>query len=288
MKIAVVGLGLIGGSMAKAIQSHTDDLVYGTDKMPDVVQQAMETKVIDGALTDETLAACSVVILALYPADTVEWVRENAVKIPKGALVVDCGGVKKYVCDQVQPLAKANGFFFLGGHPMAGIERSGFAFSKDTLFQNASMILTPMPDTDEQLLERARRFFCGIGFAGVTLRTPEEHDRIIAYTSQLAHVLSNAYIKSPTAPYHVGLSAGSFRDMTRVATLNPAMWTELFFENRDNLITEIDALAERLLEYSRALKENDAEGLHRLLEDGVMMKALCDRNDKTQKETATR
>lgn len=282
MKIAVIGLGLIGGSIAKAIKEQTDHTVLGADIVQSVLLRAKLTEAIDDALTEENLPECETVIIALYPEAAVRWLRENAKRIAKHALVVDCCGVKKYVCDRVKDLAVEHGFVFIGGHPMAGRERSGFDFSTSEMFKKASMILTPYADTDIREIERAKKLFLSIGFGRITIRTPEEHDRIIAYTSQLAHVLSNAYIKSPTAPYHSGLSAGSFRDMTRVATLNPTMWVELFFENRDNLITEIDALADRLTEYSRALKENDADALRRLLEDGVMMKALCDRMDGTQ------
>lgn len=282
MKIAVIGLGLIGGSIAKAVKEQTDHTVLGADIVQSVLLRAKLTEAIDAELTEESLPECETVIIALYPEAAVRWLRENAGKIAKGALVVDCCGVKKYVCDRVKDLAEEHGFVFIGGHPMAGRERSGFDFSTGEMFKKASMILTPYADTDIRAIERAKKLFLSIGFGRITIRTPEEHDRIIAYTSQLAHVLSNAYIKSPTAPYHSGLSAGSFRDMTRVATLNPTMWVELFFENRDNLITEIDTLAERLTEYSRALKENDADALRRLLEDGVMMKALCDRTDGTQ------
>lgn len=282
MKIAVIGLGLIGGSIAKAIKEQTDHTVLGADIVQSVLLRAKLTEAIDDALTEESLPECETVIIALYPEAAVRWLRENARRIAKHALVVDCCGVKKYVCDRVKDLAEEHGFVFIGGHPMAGRERSGFDFSTSEMFKKASMILTPYADTDIREIERAKKLFLSIGFGRITIRTPEEHDRIIAYTSQLAHVLSNAYIKSPTAPYHSGLSAGSFRDMTRVATLNPTMWVELFFENRDNLITEIDTLADRLTEYSRALKENDADALRRLLEDGVMMKALCDRMDGTQ------
>ena len=282
MKIAVIGLGLIGGSIAKAIKEQTDHTVLGADIVQSVLLRAKLTEAIDEELTEESLPDCETVIIALYPEAAVRWLRENAKRIAKHALVVDCCGVKKYVCDRVKDLAEEHGFVFIGGHPMAGRERSGFDFSTGEMFKKASMILTPYADTDIREIERAKKLFLSIGFGRITIRTPEEHDRIIAYTSQLAHVLSNAYIKSPTAPYHSGLSAGSFRDMTRVATLNPMMWLELFFENRDNLITEIDALAERLTEYSRALKENDADALRRLLEDGVMMKALCDRADGAQ------
>lgn len=282
MKIAVIGLGLIGGSIAKAIKEQTDHTVLGADIVQSVLLRAKLTEAIDEELTEENLSECETVIIALYPEAAVRWLRENAKRIAKHALVVDCCGVKKYVCDRVKDLAEEHGFVFIGGHPMAGRERSGFDFSTSEMFKKASMILTPYADTDIREIERAKKLFLSIGFGRITIRTPEEHDRIIAYTSQLAHVLSNAYIKSPTAPYHSGLSAGSFRDMTRVATLNPKMWVELFFENRDNLITEIDTLADRLTEYSRALKENDADALRRLLEDGVMMKALCDRMDGTQ------
>ena len=275
MQIAVVGLGLIGGSIAKAMKTNTQHTVYGADLQPSVVWRAKLLEAIDGELTEALLPQCDIVIVALYPADTVSWLRAHADRIRGGALVVDCCGVKQPVCDGVRETARQHGFTFIGGHPMAGIERSGFEHSQDTLFRNASMILTPEPDIDIAVLERAKKFFLSIGFGRITIRTAAEHDQVIAYTSQLAHVLSSAYIGSPTAERHSGLSAGSFQDMTRVATLNAPMWRELFLDNRENLIAEIDGLIARLKQYGDALRASDAGRLEQLLREGAERKARC-------------
>lgn len=275
MKIAIIGLGLIGGSIAKAIKDNTDHTVYGADIQQSVVLRAKLIDAIDDELDDNKLSECDLVIIALYPEDTVKFISDKAGIIRKGAVVIDCGGVKRCICDPANRLAEENGFTFIGGHPMAGVERSGFESSFGMLFNNASMILAPSPEIDIDTLHRVKEFFLSIGFGSITIVTPEKHDRVIAYTSQLAHVLSSSYIKSPTAPEHHGMSAGSFKDMTRVATLNPKMWSELFIENKDNLVGEIDTLISHLQEYRDAINDCDSEKISALLEDGAQKKAAC-------------
>ena len=275
MKIAIIGLGLIGGSIAKAIKDNTDHTVYGADIQQSVVLRAKLIDAIDDELDDNKLSECDLVIIALYPEDTVKFISDKAGIIRKGAVVIDCGGVKRCICDPANKLAEENGFTFIGGHPMAGVERSGFESSFGMLFNNASMILAPSPEIDIDTLHRVKEFFLSIGFGSITIVTPEKHDRVIAYTSQLAHVLSSSYIKSPTATEHHGMSAGSFKDMTRVATLNPKMWSELFIENKDNLVGEIDTLISHLQEYRDAINDGDSEKISALLEDGAQKKAAC-------------
>ncbi|MBS7361208.1 MAG: prephenate dehydrogenase, partial [Oscillospiraceae bacterium] len=214
MKIAIIGLGLIGGSIAKAIKDNTDHTVYGADIQQSVVLRAKLIDAIDDELDDNKLSECDLVIIALYPEDTVKFISDKAGIIRKGSVVIDCGGVKRCICDPANRLAEENGFTFIGGHPMAGVERSGFESSFGMLFNNASMILAPSPEIDIDTLHRVKEFFLSIGFGSITIVTPEKHDRVIAYTSQLAHVLSSSYIKSPTATEHHGMSAGSFKDMT--------------------------------------------------------------------------
>ncbi|MBS6511022.1 MAG: prephenate dehydrogenase [Clostridiales bacterium] len=277
MKIGIIGLGLIGGSMAKAITEHTDHTVLGADLDSSVVLKAKMTKVIEQELLEEDLPSCDMLILALYPKATVEYISAHAGKIKKGALVIDCCGVKEVVCTPVRSIAAEHGFTFIGGHPMAGTEHSGFEYSLASLFAGASMILTPYPDHDLACVEFAKEFFLKIGFGSVIITTPLIHDKRIAFTSQLAHVVSNAYVKSPTAINFKGFSAGSFRDLTRVAYLNETMWTELFLENRENLAEEIDCIADRLREYSAALKAEDAETLKQLLKEGRELKEKVDR-----------
>ena len=158
---------------------------------------------------------------------------------------------------------------------MAGLEHSGFTYAKKSLFNNASMVLCSTKGSIQDV-EKIKDLFSKIGFTNFAITTPEDHDKKIAFTSQLAHVVSNAYIKSPTAMVHAGFSAGSYKDLTRVAKLNENMWTELFLDNPENLAEEIDTLIGHLQEYSRAIKERDAETLCELLRDGREKKAIID------------
>lgn len=278
MNIALIGLGLIGGSMAKTIKKfmpqHT---ILGMDTDPQVVFKAKLLEAIDAELTAERLSICEMVLVATWPGAAIECIRANADRIRKGAMVIDLCGVKRAVCEPLFALAEEKGFQFVGGHPMAGTEYSGFDHASASLFQNASMILTPPPGTDIQTLAELKHFFRELGFARVVMTTPAEHDRVISYTSQLAHVVSSAYVKSPEAMKHHGFSAGSFRDMTRVARLSPKMWTELFLLNREPLLEELDALIEHLNEYREALASDDADTLCRLLQDGTERKEIVDR-----------
>jgi len=274
MTIGIVGLGLIGGSIAKAIKEKTDNKVLGFDIVESVVRKAKLIKAIDGELTRDKYSECDIVIIALYLEDTIKYITENAPLFKKGGIVVDSCGVKKDICAAVKQTVKDNDFIFVGGHPMAGIEFSGFEYSKKNLFEKASMIVTPYPGTHIEVIETLKKLFLKIGFNNFQITTPEEHDMMIAFTSQLAHVVSSAYVKSPAALKHKGFSAGSFKDMTRVAKLNEKMWTELFLSNRENLTFEIDALTARLAEYSNALKNGDAAALNALLREGRELKQI--------------
>ncbi|MGI6721183.1 MAG: prephenate dehydrogenase [Anaerovoracaceae bacterium] len=275
--IGVVGLGLIGGSIAKALNQNTDYTVYGYDVDDSVTRKAVLVGAIEEALTEKMLPECDMVIVALWPEATVSYISDHASQFKKGALVVDTCGVKKYVCDRIWPLAEEHGFRFIGCHPMAGMEHSGFDHSKRALFDKASMVIVPPKDVSIEDIERLKALCVSIGFTDTRFTTPEEHDRMIAFTSQLAHVVSSAYIKSPLAGSHAGFSAGSYRDLTRVAKLNEDMWTELFLENRDNLADEIDGIVSRLQDYSRAIREGDDADLHEMLKEGRERKAEIDK-----------
>ena len=276
MKIGIVGLGLIGGSIAKAIKQDTDHEVFGTDLQEPVIFKAQLLEAIDGRLTDDKIGECDYIILSIYPGATVEYVKGNRNEFKKGAVVIDCCGVKSAVCTEIYPIAAEQGFSYVGGHPMAGIEFSGFEHSQKGLFKHASMILTPQTDMSIQEMDRLKKFWVSLGFSHVQLSTPEEHDRIIAFTSQLAHVVSSAYVKSPTSLKHKGFSAGSYKDLSRVAKLNETMWTELFMLNRENLVSEIDGMIERLQQYRDAISEGREKDLWDLLHDGTERKVLID------------
>ena len=274
MKIGIVGLGLIGGSMAKSIKSRTGHTVYGIDLDQETMLLARLCGAIDGPLDEDTLPVCDLVLLAVRPQAAVDWVRDHGAQI--GAAVVDLCGVKRTVVEQITPLARQHGFIYVGGHPMAGRERGGFTSSTEDLYVGASMILTPDETVDETFLDTLRTFFLDVGFAKLTLSQPEEHDRIIAFTSQLAHVVSNAYIKSPEADRHNGYSAGSYKDLTRGARLNEVMWAELFLCNQGPLLDEIDTIIENLQKVREAIAEGDAGQLKALLKEGSDRKRAID------------
>ena len=278
MKVGIVGLGLMGGSMAKSIKARTSHTVYGIDLDQETMSLARLCGAIDGPLTGENLARCDLVLVALRPQAAIDWVREKGAGIPKGAILVDFCGVKRVVVEALAPLAEEYGFSYIGGHPMAGRERGGFTASTEDLYVGASMILTPDQHTDMKLLETLPDFFFDVGFGKLTFSQPEEHDRIIAFTSQLAHIVSSAYVKSPEAQRRRGFSAGSFRDMTRVARLDEEMWTELFLDDADFLTKELGILIGHLEEYREALEARDGERLRSLLRDGREKKATAGGN----------
>ncbi len=276
MIVGIVGLGLIGASLSKALKAYTPHTVRGFDIDAATTQYAKLSGIIDAELTLDTLKDCDFLLLAAYPQANNDYLMKTAPHIAAKTVVLDCGGIKREACGVGFALAKQYGFTFIGGHPMAGLHRSGIKYATADLYQNASMILTPPNTEDIALLERVSGFVKSMGFGSVTVTTPAEHDRIIAFTSQLAHVVSNAYVKSPTAAVHRGFSAGSYQDLTRVARLNDSMWSELFLANRDNLLYEIDTLIETLGEYRKAIADNNREELQTLLCDGSQRKERID------------
>ncbi|WP_458862259.1 prephenate dehydrogenase [Acidaminobacterium chupaoyuni] len=274
--VGVIGLGLIGGSMVKAIRLSKNCRIYASDLSETVMQSAAADGSIDGVLDSAALASCRLLLLGLYPQAAVETMRAAAKMLPRGGVVVDLCGVKRAVSGPLAEIAAENGLYYVGGHPMAGMEHSGYAHSRADLFLGASMILTPTPGTPQPLLEALETFFLSLDFDRVCFSTPEQHDRVIALTSQLAHVISCAYIGSPTAMEFSGFSAGSFRDMTRVARLNETMWTELFFENADYLAEEIDGMARRLGDFAACLQKQDQQAMFSLLHNSRLRKEKTD------------
>lgn len=277
MNIGIVGLGLIGGSMARAIARTGGHTVFALDRSEEVMRAAVGEGLVADRLDASTLPRCDLLLVALYPKATCEYLETNAAHIRSDATVVDLCGVKGAVCPTGFRLAEQHGFTFIGGHPMAGRELSGFAASKADLFDGASMVLVPPEDCPSDALDNAEKFFGTLGFKKIQRSTVAIHDREIAYTSQLCHVVSNAYVQSDAALVHSGFSAGSFRDLTRVARLKPDMWCELFLENKDALVSELHGLIERLRDFETAITSNDAAALTALLENGVRMKEESER-----------
>ena len=276
MTVGIVGLGLIGGSIAKAYKANSDFKVLGADSDSVIVEFAKMAQAIDEELGEENLKICDVILVAIPPVAAVDYLNRNAKNISKKALVIDCCGTKRVVCEECFKLAEQFGFTFVGGHPMAGTHNSGFKYARANLFNNAPMVIVPPVFDDMQLLERVKDALKPLCFGKISVTTAKKHDEMIAFTSQMAHVVSNAYIKSPTAREHRGFSAGSYKDLTRVAWLNPYMWAELFLENQDNLLKEIDCLIDNLNEYRSAIADKDQKRLIRILDEGRKIKAEVD------------
>ncbi len=276
MRVGIIGLGLIGGSMAKAYKRDPRVQVYGLDRDPAIVQFACIAQAIDGELTDEILKDIDLLLLAAYPDGVIEELTRCTPMLKRDCLAIDLSGIKGRVCEAGFAIAKQYGFTFVGGHPMAGTQYSGFKYSREDMFDGAPMVIVPPVFDDIELLDRVRTALVPARFGKISIITAQEHDRIIAFTSQLAHVVSNAYVKSPTARDHIGFSAGSYRDLTRVAWLNPDMWTELFMQNRENLLFEVDTIIESLKQYRDALADGDAPRLRALLDEGRRIKEEVD------------
>ena len=275
MNIAVVGLGLIGGSLCKSLKKHTFHHIMGIDSDKETIRKALEQKAIDEHINDDRLSEANLTIICLYPDAICEFVRKNAGKFKKGSIVTDTCGVKKAIVDSCTPVLEENGVMFLGAHPMAGREFSGFDYSTDSLFEGASFIITPSENTPQISVDLLSTLAGSIGFGKAVVASPEKHDQVIAYTSQLAHVVSNAYVKSPSVNDFNGFSAGSFMDLTRVAKLNEDMWTSLFMCNKEALLKELDQIISNITEYRDAIREDDKERLRGLLRDGRILKEKC-------------
>ena len=275
MTVGICGLGLIGGSMAKAYKEagHTV-LAYDIDEA--TLGYASLSGMIDGGLNFDTVKDCELILIALYPMATIEYLNEVAPYISKETVVIDLCGTKLSVCKCGFALAKKYGFTFVGGHPMAGKQFSGIKYSKASLFKGAPMVLVPPIYDDIEFLDRIKKLLEPAGFGKLSVTTAKQHDAMIAFTSQLAHIVSNAYIKSPTAQNHKGFSAGSYKDMTRVAWLNENMWTELFIENKEPLLFELEYIINSLNEYKTAIEQEDSDTLRSLLRDGRLAKEQVD------------
>ena len=275
MKVGILGLGLIGGSMARAF-SKAGHTVFASERDENIFGFAELAGTVYERLDHSTISSCDLILLAIYPDGSAKWLEENAHLVNTDALVMDLCGIKEEICARCFPLAEKYGFTFVGGHPMAGSHNSGFKASRSNLFQGAPMVLVPPRFDEMQLLQRVKDALAPCNFGSFSVCTAREHDRLIAFTSQMPHVLSNAYIKSPTALNHKGFSAGSYKDLTRGAWLNPQMWAELCMDNRENMLFELDTYIASLQAYRAALENKDIDALVALLDEGKRRKEEVD------------
>ena len=273
--VGILGLGLIGGSFAKAYHA-AGWTVLAADRDAAILSFAQMSGAVDGTLGAENAAQCDLILACICPEAAIAELTGLAPHIGEKPVVIDCCGTKRVVCEALFPVAEQYGFTYLGGHPMAGSHHSGFKYARENLYHNAPMVLVPPSFDDIALLQRVKELLAPAGFGHISVTTAQAHDEMIAFTSQMPHLISNAYIKSPTAAEHKGFSAGSYKDMTRVAWLNAPMWAELFLENRDCLLRELGWLMESLREYRAALEDNDLPELTHLLEEGKKRKEEVD------------
>ena len=275
MTVAIFGLGLIGGSIGRNLVKNSDYKVLGYDIDNATMLKAQAMGAIHEEINEENIKSADIVILAVTPNAAIKIMREICGKLKSGCVVADCCGNKRIIVQEMNRLKKLYDLEFVGMHPMAGREFSGLSHSTISLFENAYFILVPVHNSIEGLV-KIKEMISYLGEIKIVISTADKHDKIISYTSQLAHIVSSAYIKNPISINHVGYSAGSFKDMTRVAKLNPQMWTELFLENKDNLIEQIDFFQKAIDEYRQALEKEDGEKLEELLKEGADMKEAAE------------
>ena len=273
--VGIVGLGLIGGSFAKAYHAAGWE-VLASNRTKSTLDFAILSGEVNGELTKENVGSCDLVLVTVFPQAAIDAIRNFAPYFGSKPLVMDCCGTKRVVCEAVFPIAEEYGFLYVGGHAMAGTQYSGYKYAKANMYRNAPMVIVPPRYDDIFLLDRVKELLSPAGFGRVSVTTAEKHDEMIAFTSQLAHVVSNAYVKSPTSRIHHGFSAGSYKDLTRVAWLNAPMWAELFLENKDYLLAEVNGLIDHLDAYRKAMETDDLERLTALLQEGKEMKEEVD------------
>jgi prephenate dehydrogenase len=270
-KIVIVGLGLIGGSLAKALQKYGKYRIVGIDRSPEVLKSALDCGAIDQIGNDDDIKDADLLYLCLYPQADIDFINGHIDLIGPNCIVTDTCGIKSEICTHLPRLAKEHGFTFVGGHPMAGREKTGFAASDADLFAGASYLIVPC-GAPQSAVDRLTKIAAEIGFGGTVVTTPEQHDRMIAFTSQLPHVLACAYVMSPCCPDHNGFSAGSYRDVSRVANINEQLWAELFIDNKDALTAELETLIGHITEIKDAVADSNAEALRALLRRGRLVK----------------
>lgn len=278
MKVAIIGLGLMGGSLGRALIKKTDCSVYACDKNEDSLKKGELLGCYGERLTKENAGEVDLAVVTVYPSAFFACADEWCKYLKAGATVVDCGGNKRVAVRDMERLAEIYpDINFIATHPMAGREFSGVEHSTASLYENCSWLICAVRASLESI-SALKRTLKAVGARKIIHTSPEEHDRIIAYTSQLCHVVSSCMVKSPTAEKGLGFTAGSFRDLTRVARLSPEMWAELFLQNADNLIGEIESMERRLKEYRIALETGDEAKLKALLQDGTDRKISIDRS----------
>lgn len=264
MRVCIVGMGIIGGSFCKAIKKYTNHYVIGINRSKQPLIKALEDKAIDEIGDEKSLESADLIILCIYPKAAIDFIEKNGDYINKNAIVTDSSGIKSEICPKLTELSDKFGFTYVGGHPMAGKEKNGYEASDGELFSGASFLLVKC-GADEKSIKTVSDFMLSLGFGGIKVTDAEEHDRMIAFTSQLPHVLACAYVLSPCCMNHKGFSAGSYKDVSRVANINGELWSELFLENKEALCGELETLIDNINLIKNAVENEDKKTLAEIL-----------------------
>ena len=277
-RILIVGLGVIGGGYAKALTDAGYHVSCITKEQKDI-EYALERGMIEYGTTelDEVLISESeLIIFALYPTIFIEWIRENQHLISPGTLITDVTGVKTSVIEPVMSMLRPD-VEFISAHPMAGRERSGVEFADPAVFRGANYIVTPTEKNTREAIETCKELGRILGFARISELSPERHDEMIAFLSQLTHVIAVTLMTCNSTPDMEKYTGDSFRDLTRIAKINDAMWSELFLSNKEALLKQMDMFIEEFVDFRRMLDEGDREGMRESMRTSTARRTLFDK-----------
>ncbi|MCQ2586138.1 MAG: prephenate dehydrogenase [Treponema sp.] len=274
LNYGIVGLGIMGGSFARAIQENILEVkeatgkIFACDRNEYSLKEALKYSVIDEGFSpenvDEMLAKCDVVIICLYPALITDFMKEHKNAFKKGSIVTDISGVKAIYKNHFEEFETGN-YDFIIGHPMAGGEKEGFVAAKGEYFKNHNYLLLPRENNKKENLDLIREFIYSIGFSKITDTDIDTHDYNIGFTSQLCHVVASAMVLSAPNDEITAFGGGSFEDLTRIAMINAPLWTELFLENKDKLLPHIKSLSEQLKLFEEMIQNEERSKMEDVL-----------------------
>lgn len=265
MNIGIIGLGLMGASFAKRLSPQKDKTIYGIDQNEQTIQTALELNIIKEGSTDpdKLIKKCNLIILALYPTMIKPWIVENQQYLESGTILMDISGVKTNIVEPVQAILRED-LELISIHPMCGRESRGIDFAQADIFDNANYIIVPTNKNTPKAIEAAKQLGKNLRVKNISILSCEEHDRMIGFLSQLTHVIAVSLMNTHDNSHLVEYTGDSFRDLTRIATINEDLWSELFLLNKDILLDEIDQFLDATKHFRDSLEKEDIDEMKRL------------------------
>lgn len=265
MNIGIIGLGLMGASFAKRLSPQKDKTIYGIDQNEQTIQTALELNIIKEGSTNpgKLIKECNLIILALYPTMIKPWIVENQQYLESGTILMDISGVKTNIVEPVQAILRED-LELISIHPMCGRESRGIDFAQADIFDNANYIIVPTDKNTPKAIEAAKQLGKDLRVKNISILSCEEHDRMIGFLSQLTHVIAVSLMNTHDNSHLVEYTGDSFRDLTRIATINEDLWSELFLLNKDILLDEIDQFLDATKHFRDSLEKEDIDEMKRL------------------------